>query len=205
MEPNAGATNLGQGEQASIYDRAITVLREGKTVVAPLPLKTGKARCLICCYATEERLEGALKPQDNILQHMGVNLTELWTRRFESRQLGLLLVVTSANTLSAFPLACALLRGNMVEHATPPQCDSQRLRLFRCRVKPILIGFTDALLFHCTSFRLTDVRPEAGISSPAGDNTFDPIPKVRGMWAFLLILTLRTKHAQVARARSLRC
>jgi hypothetical protein len=58
--------------------------------------------------------------------------------------------------------------------------------LFRPRVEPILVGFIDTLPFHSTLFCPTDVRLEAGIASPAGDNARDPMPKVRGMRAFLL-------------------
>jgi hypothetical protein len=61
MEPDADAPNLGETEDAPIYDRASALLGEGKTVVAPPALENGKARRLPRFDATEERLLGAVK------------------------------------------------------------------------------------------------------------------------------------------------
>ena len=91
---------------------------KGEASVASPALEAWIARRLTCFDATVERLEGAVKPQDDILQDVSVNLTERWTRRFESGQFGFLLVVTSPNVLSAFPPDFALFRGDTVERAT---------------------------------------------------------------------------------------
>src|SRR5689334_6658082 len=118
MEPNADATNLREANYGSIQDSAIAVLRKGEAIVASPALEAWIARCLTSCDAAEERLEGAVKPQDDILQDVSVNLTERWTRRFESGQFGLLLVITSPNALSAFPPEFALFQCDIVERAT---------------------------------------------------------------------------------------
>ena len=55
--------NLGETEDAPIQDSAIAVLREGEASVTSPALEAWIARCPTCFDATEERLEGAVKPQ----------------------------------------------------------------------------------------------------------------------------------------------
>jgi hypothetical protein len=77
MQPDADAPDPGEAEKTTVQHGAIAILRDGKTGVAPLPLKARIAWCLAILDAAELCLKRAIKAQDDILQDMGMDFSNL--------------------------------------------------------------------------------------------------------------------------------
>src|SRR5215467_5161514 len=120
----------------------------GEGVVTAPPLKARIPRRLALLHAAEERLVGALHPQQHILQHLGIDLRVLRAGRLQIGRFSLLLVVRRALALPPFPPDAALLQGGIVEHTAAPQGRLQSPLLVWGRPEFVLVSFMDSLLVH---------------------------------------------------------
>src|SRR5690349_18582142 len=132
MQADADAPNLREAEYSTIHNSATTILRIGEAVIAALPLKARIACCLSVFDALEERLEGALHPQDDVLQDLRIDFDVFQALRFQVGQFCLLLIVRRALALPTLPPRLALFQGHIIEPSTAPQDRLQCLLLWRC-------------------------------------------------------------------------
>jgi hypothetical protein len=99
------------------------------------PLRLGKLLLGFAVVArvldsAEECLEGMVQAAQDILYDLRMYFTIFGTGPFQVRQFRLLLIVVGTFTLAALPPGATLLQSNIVERATAPQDDFQRLGLF---------------------------------------------------------------------------
>jgi hypothetical protein len=177
--------DLGEDKKAIIQPRPAMLahLRIGEGVVAVPALEAGIAGRLPFAEAAEERLEGQVYAQHDILQDLGVDLGILWHSLLDAGQFGLLLIVTGGDTahpprLTPFP------DGGIVDVTAEHQGTFKQPLLFRRGFEFVLEGFADALLFHIIELfcPIGAKAPSSGtFVALSGHPTFIPIAtKARG-------------------------
>src|SRR5262249_874117 len=165
-----------------------------KGVVAPAALEPGKPRFLAVQETTEERLVGAVKPSEHVLEEMRMDGGILWEGGPQVLELGFLLETGGCSALPAPPPSEALLQRRVVKGAAAPQDLLQRPLLGRRQLEFVLERFAhgggglhagcvgDGLLhrLHRPSFCLIDARRQAAeLSAKALSSVMIPCGEVR--------------------------
>jgi hypothetical protein len=148
----ADTSDLGEDKEAVVEAGAILELRVGEAVIAIATMEAWIARLIASTDALEKRLEGAINPQYDILQHLGVDLRILRHCLLNTWQFGLLLVIRDGDATRA-PGCSTLANGGVVHMAAEHQRALKHKFLIRCWLEVVFVGFADALLlFHTPLF-----------------------------------------------------
>src|SRR5262252_901717 len=91
-------------------------LREGDAIIASLAPETGVARYLARLHAAEERLEGQINADGNVLQYLRLHAGQRGALSFQGRQQRVL-VKQPHGLLPLFPRRLALFEQTVIEPA----------------------------------------------------------------------------------------
>lgn len=137
------------GEQQDIANQTCSIAPLGvrKRVVAIMAFEAGVSCLLACLDAAKERFEGAIYPQDDILQDLGMNGRAIFSKLANVWQLGLLVKVAQRH-LTHLPGIAAFLESGIVEFAADAQDGFQPRRLDRGWLQFVFECLEDACLWY---------------------------------------------------------
>src|SRR5262249_38350575 len=154
----------------------------GERIVAIAAMEARIAWCLPFTDAADERLEGSVDTEHDILQDLGVDLSAFGHSLLDVGQLSLLLVVGDTDAAHS-PCLPSLTNGGVVDVTTEHQHALEVLLLFRCGLEFVLERFADALLFYTPLFCLIGARAAMSRTFVALSDrpAFIPVEKPRGL------------------------
>lgn len=116
-------------------------LRVGEAVIPGARTETGEAGLLFSSHAGEERLERLINPAQRLLQHLGINTIQFWTRLFDVRKLSGLRDEVDTLTVDT-PSITSFLQGSIIKLLAQAENLLKQSGLLLRWIKTKLVGYS---------------------------------------------------------------